>query len=556
MKVIPLKFLIRLSICILSILFAASAGCIVFTEPVPEETYDEQTAFAKILLSDIANHTSKFSESLLLAAAYQGTLSADDPAVSKNLADLYVNNPSSISIYRINSDNIVVAAVPESAQSRIGYQITNFDFDPENMSTSLYLGIYHRQSRNSTDLALIAPVYSPDGEYEGYITFVQNPDLFFGPALTKTSQSRDELVVLFNDNGEILYNPENTLTGRNAIQLAEKAGFDTTDILSRMIREKSGTATLPAYSNGFIKNVTLASAWNTLETDYGNVTIMVGKIINTQWMVDIPTSTTSDTLESFVTSAYLYAVENGEEKALATFNDPNGPFVTQQYVIAAFDMNGTLLADALRPNLIGSDRSILTDSNGVQILRTLVMRASHGGGYAMYLHPNVMHDQRMEIKQSYILPVNENWFVVAGTYLDEESMYADPVLTNEMISYVRTVKQYALENGRDAAVAELNNQDGIFFRSDIRLIAVDADGTIIARPKNPTLIGGSITGITDIYGASIGRDILSSGLSGGWMQYQYMPNRFTHESEMTLIHTLPVDDTWFLAAGIPLTREP
>ncbi|MDR0980209.1 MAG: cache domain-containing protein, partial [Methanocalculaceae archaeon] len=463
---------------------------------------------------------------------------------------------SSTSIYRVNTDNFVVAAVPESAQSRIGHQVTNFDLDPKNMSASLYLGIYHRQSRDSTDLSLIAPVYSPDGEYEGYIAFVLNPDLFFGPALTNASSARGEIIVLLNDNGDILYCPENTLIGKNAIQLANKAGFDTADILSRMVREKSGTATLPAYSYGFMKYVMLAAAWNTLETDYGNVTVVVSNITNTQWTVNIPSATTNDTLESFVTSAYLYAVENGQKKALAAFNDPNGQFVTRQYVIAAFDMNGTLLANALCPNLIGSDRSVLTDPNGVQILRTLVHRASQGGGHAMYLYPNTMRDQHMEIKLSYILPVNDTWFVVAGTYLDEEPTYADPFLKNEMISYVRSVKQYALENGRDAAVAELNKVDGIFFRDDILLIAVDAGGTVIARPNNPALIGSSITGITDIYGASIGRDVLSAALSGGGMQYQYMPNQFTHESEMTLIYTLPVDDTWFLAAGIPLIREP
>ncbi|MCZ9312962.1 MAG: cache domain-containing protein [Methanocorpusculum sp.] len=552
-----MRSLSSLFICILVVFFAAGIGCILFAESsVPAETYDEQTALAEILLSDIANHTSELSESLLLVAAYQGTISADDPAVSKSLSDLYVNNPSSTSIYRVNNDNVVVAAVPESAQSRIGYQITGFDLDPENMSASLYLEMYHRQSRDSTDLSLLVPVYSPAGEYEGYIAFVLNPDLFFGPALTKAALGRGEVIFLLNDDGEILYCQENTLIGNNAIQLADKSGFDTADILSRMVREKSGTATLPAYSYGFLKYVTLSAAWDTLETDYGNVTVVVSTVTNAQWTVDIPSATTNDTLESFVTSAYLYAVENGREKACAAFNDPNGPFVTQQYVIAAFDTNGTLLADALRPNLIGSDRSILTDSNGVQILQTLVQRASQGGGHAMYLHPNPMHDQRLEIKSSYIQPVNESWFVVAGKYLDEEPTYADPCLKNEIIQYARSVKQYALDNDRDAAVAEMNNPDGIFFRDDVLLMAVDADDIVIASPNNPTLIGTSITGITDIYGASIGRDILSSAHSGGGMQYQYLPNQFTHESEMTLIYTMPVDDTWFLAAGIPLTWEP
>jgi cytochrome c len=55
--------------------------------------------------------------------------------------------------------------------------------------------------------------------------------------------------------------------------------------------------------------------------------------------------TTSKDLITFVRQAVNYARENGRDKAVATFNDPKGPFVTGNLYIFAESYNGTALAE-------------------------------------------------------------------------------------------------------------------------------------------------------------------------------------------------------------------
>ncbi len=536
------------------------AGCVsLLPAPQPNQptdNYDEQIQLVRGLVLGIDTHISDLSSVLLAAAASQSGFSADSPEVIANLSDLYVHNPSSASVYRINADNVVVASVPKSASYRIGYQIPPLGIDLVNRSTSIYLTTYQRESTGETDVSVVTPVYTKNGTYDGFISFVLNPRMFFGSSLSDVP--REGVTVLIMDKeGNVLYSDDTKRIGQNALQMANASDQDDmVALMTRMLSEKNGTVTYTGYSFGNMKYVTLASAWDTAETDYGPLTVMVGKKTTEHQLVQRPSSSTDRTLEEFVQSAYLYAVKNGKDAAVAAFNDPNSQFVTQEYTVTAVAINGTILANSMLPGDVGANQIAHTDANGVPTIRTLIQRAKQGGGYAMYLHPDPMHDQRMEVKLSYVLPVDSTWFIVSGKYMEEKARYVDPQLRDAMIEYTRQVAQYAAANGKDAAIAALNTPNGQFYREDVRLIAVDSDGTILARPYNPELIGTNVAGITDVYGGSLGRDLMTMAGAGGGMMYQYYPNQYTNENDMTLIYVLPVDDTWFLSSGIPMTAAP
>ena len=61
-------------------------------------------------------------------------------------------------------------------------------------------------------------------------------------------------------------------------------------------------------------------------------------------------------LKEFVNKARTYAIENGKEKALAAFNDRNGPFTKGEFYIFAYDYDGYTLALPYEPSFIGSNR--------------------------------------------------------------------------------------------------------------------------------------------------------------------------------------------------------
>ncbi|MDU9376558.1 hypothetical protein McpSp1_11800 [Methanocorpusculaceae archaeon Sp1] len=556
-----MKYLFSLILGICLVLSVCTAGCVL---PLPTQQsdipdyYAEQVELAHKFALGISNDTSALGNALISAIEYQSNFSADSPEVLESLRDLYMHNPSATSIYRVNADNVVVAAVPESASHRVGYQIPLLEFDPFNLAYPIYHSTYVRESTGETHLLFCVPVYTSDGIYDGFLCYVIDPKSKVLVVPSRSVIPREGVIVMvLDENGDVLYADNTKRIGQNAVLNAQIAGEnETAAVMKEMLLTQNGTATYTAYSFSNMKYITIAVAWETLETRSGPLTIAVGKPITDYQTVVRPSSSTDETLEEFVQSAYLYAVKYGKDAAIETFNDPKSQFVTQQYTISAIDINGTILANPMLPGDVGVNLIANTDVNGVPIVKTLVQRAKQGGGYALYLHPDPMDNQEMKVKRSYVMPVDENWFIVAGIYTDTDEKYVDHQLQNAMVAYTRHVAQYAQTYGKDAAIDALNTPNGLFYSEDIRLVAVDSAGTILARPYNPELIGNSLLGATDIYGSSLGRDLVVLANSGGGMIYQYYPNRYTNENHMTLMYVLPIDDTWFLASGITMKQTP
>ena len=84
-------------------------------------------------------------------------------------------------------------------------------------------------------------------------------------------------------------------------------------------------------------------------------------------------------LVAFVDEARDFVVEQGKDKALEVFNDPNGQFVRGGLYIIALDFNGTRLANPNRkPEEIGENALNVTDLNGVTINRNMLETAKKG----------------------------------------------------------------------------------------------------------------------------------------------------------------------------------
>ncbi|MDV0444117.1 cache domain-containing protein [Methanorbis rubei] len=554
-----MKYLVCLALGIFVVMSVCIAGCIL---PLPSDQSDEsgdyieQIKLVHIFTQSVGNSTSELGNSLFAAAEYQSDFAPDSPEVSASLSDLYVHNPSSLSVYRITADNVVAAAAPKTAMFPVGYQIPSLEFDPQNFSTLAYQDICQRDT-GEFQMSVIVPVYTRNGAYDGFLWYYLDPMSKILVIPARSELPRDEvLAMILDENGVVLYSDDSKNIGQNAISAARAFGqYETAAALEKMISTKNGTTVYSTYSYGSMRYITLAAAWDTLETKTGPLTVVVGTQTAQQQLVPSPTSNTDKTLEEFVQSAYLYAVKNGKDATLAAINDPNGQFVTQEYAITAIDFNGTILASAMMPGDLGVNLIANKDANGVPTIRTLVQRAKQGGGYGMYLCPSHMQNQEIEVKLSYVVPIDDTWFVSAGSYMDEKAKYVDPELNNAMIEYTRHVAQYAAVNGKDATIAALNTPNGQFFDDNIKLVAVDSTGIVLARPYDPELIGNNIASATDIYGGSFGRDLMVMANSGGGMVYEYYPNRDLGENQITLMYVLPIDDTWFLVSGIAINAE-
>ncbi len=139
-------------------------------------------------------------------------------------------------------------------------------------------------------------------------------------------------------------------------------------------------------------------------------------------------------LADFVNDAALYAEAAGREEALATFNDPEGPYVRGDLYIYALDMGGNALALPYQPELVGTSMLDLTDHQGLNVTRIEIALSRLGGGFIYHHYPNPERGMQPEPKVSYVRMVDDTYWIGAGIYYVGESTFSDEVKMQALLS--------------------------------------------------------------------------------------------------------------------------
>jgi len=263
-------------------------------------------------------------------------------------------------------------------------------------------------------------------------------------------------------------------------------------------------------------------------------------------------------LVAFVERAYEYAQVHGKEAALREFNNPSGRFSEGELYIFAYDTKGMTLSLPYQPDLIGRNRLNTTDANGTAFIRDLVSAAHSGGGFVRYLYLDPADNNKIKPKLSYAMMVDQDWFIGAGIYeAQAESPFvmvgADPILREDLTAFVGEAITYAGKNGKDAALREFNNVNGSFVRGNLYIYAFDYNGTTLALPHQPRLIGTDLSGLQDPFGVNYTRVEISLAQHGGGFIFYHYPNptrNMTLEAKMSYVRK--VDEAWWLGAGVYL----
>jgi hypothetical protein len=91
--------------------------------------------------------------------------------------------------------------------------------------------------------------------------------------------------------------------------------------------------------------------------------------------------------KEMVIKAEEFVKENGQEKAIAEFNKPDGQFVKDYFYVFAYDLKGTVIADPFRPSLRGKNVLKETDSKGKFFRKEIIEKAkSQGEGWVGYTY--------------------------------------------------------------------------------------------------------------------------------------------------------------------------
>jgi signal transduction histidine kinase len=263
-----------------------------------------------------------------------------------------------------------------------------------------------------------------------------------------------------------------------------------------------------------------------------------------------------------VKEAVAFARENGREKAIAAFNDPDGPFAKDHVYVFAEDYNGLALAEPFEQDLVGTNIRDMKDRYGVALVRNLGETGRYGIGYVSYDYPNPKNDKTIEPKLSVVADVDGTYYVGAGGYAGFAMVYPSSGLgpatheytVPELTVFVKEAVAYAKENGKEKAFLAFNNRSGRFADGELTIIAVDYNGTMLASSISTETAKDRINLINyhDPDGVTTIREMRDLAKQGGG--YSYTVAMVTKDDKTTyapkIDYAEPVDDTYWIFSGI------
>jgi polar amino acid transport system substrate-binding protein len=255
-------------------------------------------------------------------------------------------------------------------------------------------------------------------------------------------------------------------------------------------------------------------------------------------------------LAAKVDHAAAFARDSGQAPALAEFNNASSPFAAEGRYIFAFDMNGTTIAmPFMKENLLKNERNS-TDQNGVALGEQEIRLTAQGGGYFYYVYTNP-DSNKPEFKVSYVAPVDSSWGVGAGKYLPDVPAVFPQEQRDRLVSRVGEAAAYVKKNGRDAAVREFNDPNGSFSQPEMFIFAYDRNGTMLANPSIPGMVGVNRLSDRDPYGEYPVPYILQNAENGGGFLYYFTTDPANnYQLRLNLGYSQMAGDDLVVGAGI------
>lgn len=94
---------------------------------------------------------------------------------------------------------------------------------------------------------------------------------------------------------------------------------------------------------------------------------------------------------------------------------------------------------------------------------------------------------------------------------------------DDAVDLVTKAAAYVKEVGKDKALVTLNDPKGPFVKGELYVFAYTLQGTIIAHPMNPKLVGKDMTEVKDSDGKYFTKDFVATvnGPGKGWVDYNW-----------------------------------
>ena len=554
-------------ISIILLILISTAGFTIFAaqgvemKPVSAEQISDMEAALSPVIYKINKDMETASSALWNTARELDGVPVDDPAVTLALLKLRRDIPTSFQTGIFDTDNILVLSSEYLDPSlKLGTRKAKNQYTEEDFKAAgsqCIVSNYSKMPFGDNGVTITTALYDADGNFNGTLRVgIDTWYLFSG--LTESLKNRYGYTIwVAQENGLVIFDQDSEEIGRNILTDDLYSTAPLQNAAKALTKNPSGNISFTFYDPYWINKTQNNAVWNTVDAGYGMEWRVVltdnvpKKTINTN-----TTTPTPEELKAFVEHAYVYALKNGKEQALAAFNDPNGEFVNGELYIFAYTMDADTLALPFQPALIGKNRWLLEDTNGIKIAQRAIIRAKQGGGYVNYLYPNPDHNYALEYKLAYVIQVNDEWFIGSGTYIQDDPLsqapYVDLKAREDLTYQVRNMEYLAKAEGISAVVEMVKDPTSELHIDGLYPCVLTEDGMILAYALKPEMAGTNQLGVTNSLGMSLMREIISSAKAGGGMMYFLIEVPPENKEKHVLLYVEPVNTTTYVGSLIVL----
>lgn len=256
----------------------------------------------------------------------------------------------------------------------------------------------------------------------------------------------------------------------------------------------------------------------------------------------------------FVTKACDHADSVGKEQALQDFGDRDGEFVDGNLYLYVEDFNGTTLAHPIHPpQKVGVSRLNATDPNGLLLVKGLCETAAEGDGFFMFMYQDPADNFTLTPKLGYVKKAGDDWWIGSGVYLanlvDPKTGKPLPVIS-DLTGFVKEAQAYAQSMAKDVALSDFRDPASEFAdTTHPPIYAFSQDGVLLADTTHPDAEGTDLSDSVGDYGVSYVTEGAKMAGNGGGFLISTPPQG----EGQRLDYVLPVDDEWWIGAGVPVS---
>lgn len=550
--------------------FVLTLFVLVILQPISAETVDiaafdqdipslGMVSALERVTEDIADRLAEIREQNRISAEGLKETGLTGDAAGSVLHAKLDNVTNSHSSLIISPDNVVLMAAPDKYKGLIGLDLsyqaeTRF---ANEMQSPVVSDIFYLEE-GFYGISISYPIFSENDEYLGYTDVTIYPDEFFRAIITPFTEQTGYEVFIIQEDGLTVYETNEVETGKNILTDPLYDTPEMRNVSSAVIDNKDGIITYTFWNRFWNKEVLRQALWTTLPLDNQEWRVGVVRDLNedadqaiiTEWTEPEDLHAAIEEMTSFVQNAAVFARTVGQKEACKAFNDLSGSYITDSLYIFGYDMDGTALALPYQQGLLGKNRMDLTDVNGLAIMPTMIDAAKRGGDLLYFVYPNPMNGFVNQLKLFRVEPVDEDWFIASGLFLPSIAAEVDPDEISALIDRVKNALRHAEEVGKEQAIMDFNDLDQPFADGGAYIFAYEYDGTTLALPYQPEVIGENRMEFTDIYGSSIIKQEINTAKRGGGFVYVIYYNPDTGNNELKLCYVLPAGEDWLVGSGI------